>query len=589
MSDAELFPRVRSAVRVDAREPVHSVTLGDSDLQFKGVPNALLKDVISRFNGRASLESICAVYPDNVAPVVKLIASQMQERRMLLSSRRSKDSWDVEASPGAQSTWAYISDRVPDPTDAFRRWRGEPILVCGRGRSFRQAVAGLISAGAGQLRIGAEEPADRQELEARLALQAASDRGFRYDWVASAPEADAAMPFLRIVDGDLFDDAGDWAEAARSHRGPRILAGVSEGWGIVLRVPAAGEAARPLLPTPVVGRTVPVSDYALAVLGSMAAFQALNVVMMDRQAEQHALVPLSDKVLIRPDGGLYVSDPADPPAPVPEPGSAAQTVQDGVRSPHQRERERWIGSTSPFFAPTAPLLSWQDEMPLPAFPLAHRALSVLPGHGTRERVVIAWALWPSEITALALQRGLEALADELTGAGGHTVGLQLDDWSTSAFLSWAEARAPAELLGSSPWRLHYEDSDDVRFRTLVRLINLYLGAPPTIEISLDGRSGAPRADVRAGEFHRFALGSSALQAAVEALGRTLSGVQLGEAPGLAPRNPAGPILACPLGLAEEAALDPGRLGLAPRLLNSLGDVPIAGFVVGRYARADGDD
>lgn len=589
MSDSELYPRLRSAVRIDPREPVHSVALGDTDLQFKGVPNALLKDVVARFTGRHSLESICAVYPANVAPVVKLIASKMQERRMLLLARRSREIWEVEGPQGAQSTWAYMSDRVPDPTEAFRRWRGEPILVRGRGRGFRQAVAGLANAGAGHLRIAAESAADRDWLAPQLALHSVRDEGFAYAWVDPAGEADPVRLLIQVLDDALPTSPTDAQARALPPHVPRIVAGTAGGWGIVLRVRPGAAAEPPLLPPPPAGADSGASDYALAVLGSMAAFQALNAVMMDPQAGQAALIPLSDRVLIRPDGGLYVSDTPDSPAPAPaeEPGGPGGSVEDGVRSPHQRERERWVELTAPFFAATSPLLSWEDEMPLPTFPLAHRAIRLLPGHA-RERLVTRWAASPSEVTALTLKKGVGALADALTGQRGHVVGLTMEDWSRTAYLAWAEAGAPGALLRPSDRRLSYEDSEDVRFRTLVRLLNLYLGSPPDVEISLDGRSGAPRADVKAGGFHRFALGSSPLDAAVEALGRTLSGLQLGEAPAPAPPNlPAAP-LPCGLGLGQKAAFDAERLGLRPRLLDSLGGVAIAGFLVGRYAEAGGD-
>lgn len=587
MPEVELYPRLRAAVRVDANASVGSVALGDRDLQFRGVPNALLVDVLSRFNGRDTLANICAVYPKNVDPVVRLIASKMEERGMLLLSRDSRDRWDTRVPPAAQSTWTFLADRLADPAEAFRRWRREPIIVSGHGRGFGHAVIGLINTGAGSLRIGAEASADREELDLKLARHAQKDEEFSYVWTDVRSETGETALLLHIVDEDPFAHAGEWAVRALSHRGPRILAGVTAGWGVVLRLAAGGAVEPPFLPPAPSGSEVGVSDYATAVIGSMAAFQALNAVMTDEQAQTSAL--LSEKVFVRPDGGLYVSARAPAPALAPDVESAAGTVEDGPRSPHQRERERWIDATRPFFAAPAPLLAWEDEMALPTFPLAHRALSILPDHGDRARLLTRWAVLPSEVTALTLGTGVSALADTLTGEHGHAVGLSTEEWSKAAFLAWAESRAPGELIGSSERRLEYRDSDDVRFRTLVRLINLYCDAPPEIAISLDRASGAPRADVTAGAFRRHALGASVVDAAVEALGRALSGMQLGEPPRLFVERTPEPVLACRLAVSEKSVFDPERRKLAPLLLDRLGGVPVAGFVLGRYVPVGGDD
>ena len=588
MLDGRLYPRLRAAVHVDERQPHYRVTLGDDDLQFKGVPNALLKDVLARFSGREPLDAIRACYPEAIAPVVTLVASELQARRMLMLARSSQVAWDVEDSPFDGSIWNYVLDRVPDPVEAYRRWRTAPIIVSGHGRSFNQAVSGLLAAGAGHLRLGLDRPEDRREIENMLSDRTENEGRFRCEWIEVDDARHPDRPFVRVVDGDPFLQKGAWAARAGTFTGARVVAGVVGGAGLVMALPARGEPmATPTGKYPQSDEAM--SVYAYAVLGNLAAFQALNVIIADDGPERIEPLPLPTKIVVRPDGGLFVLDSADRPKSARVAAGMAELASDQARSPHQRDRELWLEISRPFFAQTAPVLMWEDEAPLPSFPLAHRALRIHPGHPALENTVASWAVWPSEITALTIRKALETIADRQGGASGHAVALDENGWAARAYLARAEAYAVPILPRSSPRMLRYDDSGDVRFRTLVRLTKLYFDEPAAIGISMDVRSGAPRADVHVAGFHRFALGGSPLQAAIEALGRTLSGFQLGEPPILARTAPAIPVAACHLGLTDEVAFRPERLGLVPQMLDRLADRPVEGFFVGRFKSTHGDD
>jgi hypothetical protein len=581
MIDGELFPRLRAGVHVDSAQPPFRVTLGDADLRFKGVPNALAADIVARFDGSRSLGHISADY-GKAAPVVALIAGEMCKRRMLLLARSSRATWEADPTLRATSSADYIADRVPDPAPAAARWRDNPIVVTGHGRSFVLALSGLVGAGAGELAIGADRAVDRAEIENRLTAAAEANEQCRHRWIEPGEAVDPAALVIRVVDGDVFDEEGDWATAMRSHAGPGIWAGVVRGAGVVAHVRAGEAPLKPLLPPTPADAPGLVTDYARAVIGSLAAFQALNATIADDETERYGLLPLSDMVVVRADGGIYAADASAPRGDVETPA-----LRDGVRSPFQIEREQWTAHARPFFAAPVPLLAWADDVPLPTFPLPHRGLRILPGHGAPDEIVTPWAVSPSEITARTIRAGLEALADRLTGEGGHAAARSREEWTVRAYLAWAEPLAPS-MPDTPPARhLTYDDAADVGFRTLVRLIGLYLGEPPVIAITIDPRSGAPRADVSLGGFHRFALGSSVLHAATEVLGRALSAYQLRQPPSLS--SATGPTLPCDLDLDEEVPFAPERLGLVPRMLDRIAGLPTEGIMLGRFRSADVGD
>lgn len=577
MLDGALYPRLRAAVRLDDRPAAPALTLGDTDVEFKGVPRALLADVIGRFSGRETLDAICARYPERATGVVRLIAAELLKRRMLLLSQSGRDGWPADP---AGPTWHYILDRVPNPVDAFARWCTEPVIVTGSGRSFAMAVTGLLDAGIGHLAIGPDDDASRQTVADRLTARANRDSGFVWRWLAPTDPIDPQAMIVRAVDEDPLVGDG-WPARTRRHTGRSVIAGTTRQGGMVTRTPEDWQA-RAAAP----GEAVPMSPYAFAVLGSMAAFQTLNATIAD-DAQTEGLLPLAGTTLIRPDGSFIG---ADAPAPAAldrsDAGDARRSGAATSRSPHRRERERWIAWAQPFFMAPTPLLAWADEASLSVFPLAHRALDVLPDEGGHRLAV--WAASPSEVTARTIRRGLETVADRIEGATGHAVAADMAEWSTRAYLAWAEAHAPSELLQPATWTLGYDDVDDVDFRTLARLVALYLGDAPSVGISLDGRSGAVRADVEAGGCRRFALGTSALSAAVEALGRALSAWQLGEPKQRARSVQPVAIVPCQLGLTEEVVFHPDRVALVAHRLDRLGDLPLRDFVVGRYRRIDGD-
>jgi hypothetical protein len=581
MIDGELFPRLRAGVHVDTAQPPFRVTLGDADLWFKGVPDPLVASIVARFDGARSLDHISADY-GKAAPVVALIAAEMRKRRMLLLARSSRTGWEPDLMLRATSSVDYIADRVADPAPAAARWRDNPIVVTGHGRSFVLALSGLVDAGAGDLAIGADRAADRMEIENRLTAAAHAGAQCRHRWIEPDEVIDPETLVVRVVDGDVFDEGGDWATATRSHAGPGIWAGVVRGAGVVARVRAGKAPSKPLLPPTPADAPGLVTDYARAVIGSLAAFQALNATIADDETERYGLLPLSDIVVVRADGGMYAADAGAPRGDVQAPAPGVS-----VRSPFQIEREQWTALARPFLAAPAPLLAWADDLPLPTFPLPHRGLHILPGHGSPDQIVTPWAVSPSEITARTIRVGLEALADRLTGESGHTAAQSKEEWTVRAYLAWAEPLAPSIPDTAPARRLTYDDSADVGFRTLVRLIGLYLDEPPVIAIAVDPRSGAPRADVSVGSFHRFALGSSVLHATVEALGRTLSAYQLRQPPSLS--SATGIVLPCDLDLDTEVQFEPERLGLAPKMLDRIAGLPTEGIMLGRFRSADSGD
>ncbi|MDV3456056.1 hypothetical protein RZN05_03610 [Sphingomonas sp. HF-S4] len=545
MIEGHLFPRVRAGVHVDAVPPCR-VMLGDTDLRFKGVPDALVRNIIARFDGRLSLDELRADY-GRAAPVVALIATEMRKRRMLLLAEASRDTWETASELIATPSRAYIEDRAADPATAAARWRSDPILVSGQGPSFVMAVSALADAGAGELMIGANDADERAEIEHLLA-----GTHCRHRFVDAAKRS-AATLHVRVIDGDVYEDA-----VARDAGGPRILAGIVRGAGVVARARAGEVPVRPLLP---VGSAEAVSGYARTVIGNLAAFQALDAIIAGE-------VPLAGVMVVRADGGLYAADPG--------PG-AAPSLDDRIRSPFQSEREQWVAIARPFLAAPAPLLGWADEAALPSFPIAHRGLRILP----EGALVTAWAASPSEVTTRAIRAALEALADRLTGSAGHAAGRSQEEWAERAYIAWAERQAPVAADPPASRRLRYDDDDDIAFRTLVRLTSLYLGEQPAIAIGIDPGSGLPRADVAAGGFRRFALGRSALHAAIEALGRILSALQLDQ-PSTLPASSSLAILPCDLDLRQEVALRPEQCGLVPEMLDELGGLPVDGFVLGRF-------
>lgn len=545
MIEGYLFPRLRAGVHVDATPPCR-VMLGDTDLRFKGVPDALVRNIIARFDGRLSLDALRADY-GRAAPVVALIATEMRKRRMLLLAEASRDTWETASELIATPSRAFIEDQAADPATAAARWRSDPILVSGQGRSFVMAVSALADAGAGELMIDSEDADERAQIEHLLA-----GAQCRHRFVDPAHAHDTRL-HVRIIDGDVFEDA-----AARDAGGPRILAGIAQGSGVVARARAGEVPVRPLLP---VGSAEAVSGHARTVIGNLAAFQALDAIIAGE-------VPLADLLVVRADGGLYAADPG--------PGTAP-SLDDRIRSPFQSEREQWVAIARPFLAAPAPLLEWADEVALPSFPIAHRGLRVLP----EGALVTAWAASPSEVTTRTIRAALEALADRLTGSVGHAVGRSQEEWAERAYIAWAERQAPVAADPPASRRLRYDDDDDIAFRTLVRLTRLYLGEQPEIAIGIDPGSGLPRADVAAGGFRRFALGRSVLHAAIEALGRTLSAFQLDKPPTL-PASPNPAILPCELDLRQEVAPRPEQCGLVPEMLDELGGLPVDGFVLGRF-------
>lgn len=581
MIDGELFPRLRAGVHVNATQPPFRVTLGDAELRFKGVPDTLVASIVARFDGARALDHISADY-GKAAPVVTLIAAEMRKRRMLLLARSSRATWEADPMLRATSSADYIADRVPDPAPAAARWRDNPIVVTGHGRSFVLALSGLVGAGAGELLIGADRAVDRAEIENRLTAAAEANEQCRHRWIDPGEVVDPETLVVRVLDGDVFDEGGDWATAMRSHGGPGIWAGVVRGAGVVVRVRAGEAPVKPLLPPTPADAPGLVTDYACAVIGSLAAFQALNATIADDETERYGLLPLSDIVVVRADGGMYAAD-----AGVPRGDVEPQTPDESIRSPFQIEREQWTALARPFLAAPAPLIAWADDVSLPTFPLPHRGLRILPGHGSPDQIVTPWAVSPSEITARTIRAGLEALADRLTGQSGHAAAQSREEWTVRAYLAWAEPLAPS-LPDTPPARhLIYDDAADVGFRTLVRLIGLYLGEPPIIAIAIDPRSGAPRADVSAAGFHRFALGSSVLNAATEALGRALSAYQLRQPPSL--WSATGTTLRCDLDLDKEVQFEPERLRLVPKMLDRIAGLPTEGILLGRFQPVDAGD
>ena len=585
MLDGRLHPRTRSALRFDDRPSVAAVVMGDIDLQFRGVPRALLADIVAQFTGRDTLDAICARYPEPATRIVRLVASEMRTRGMLLMSTNGRDAWPGEDElPLGGTTWRYVLDRVADPVEAWRRWRTDLVIVTGRGMSFATMFVGLLDAGIGRLGIGPDVLTDRADLIDRLAEQAGFDGAFAWHWWEPGAPIDPAAVLVRVTDDDALARDG-WAERIRSHPGRRVIAGVTGPGGVVVRMTKGGSARVSMDDPATCGTTM--SRYALTVLGNMAAFQTLNVVVAGEQAAGEALLPLGETMRINPDGGFAAVDPvtaitgndhADR-----HPAGAEIAV-----SPHQREREHWIAMSRPFFDGSEPLLAWDDDAPLPVFPLPHRALLIVPGDEENRERVVTWAVSPSEVTARTLRRGLESLADRLEETAGHAVGVDNDAWRARAYVAWAEAHAPTRIVETPSWQLLYEDVGDIEFRTLVRLIGLYLGDIPHVGISLDAQSGMARADAAAGAFRRFALGTSPLGAAVEALGRVLSAFQLGEAPGADPHMPPGQAVACHLALAERGSVQPERFGLVAHMLDRLGGIPVRDFLVGRFRPGDGD-
>ncbi|WP_140872888.1 hypothetical protein [Sphingomonas oligophenolica] len=409
MLDGALYPRLRAAVRLDDRPAAPALTLGDTDVEFRGVPRALLADVIGRFSGRETLDAICARYPERATSVVRLIAAELLTRRMLLLAQSGRDSWPADP---AGTTWRYILDRVPNPVEAFGRWRTEPVVVTGRGRSFAMAVAGMLDAGVGSLAIGPDDDASRLNLADRLTAQADCDSGFAWRWIAPTDPIDPQAVMVRAVDDDPI--AGDgWAAPVCRHAGRSVIAGTTRRGGMVTRAPEDWQARD------ATGDTAPMSPYAFAVLGSMAAFQALNATIAD-DAQPAGLLPLSGATLIRPDGSFVGADASPMLVLAPsEDGDARRSGSAPARSPRQRERERWIAWSQPFFMAHTPLLAWADEASLSVFPLAHRALDVLPDEGGPRLAV--WAASPSEVTVRAIRRGLEAAADQVEGTTCHAV------------------------------------------------------------------------------------------------------------------------------------------------------------------------
>ena len=573
MLDGGLHPRVRAALRLDTRAGGAAVTMGDTDLQFRGVPRALLADVVGRFTGHHTLDAVCGHYPGPVTRVIQLVATEMQVHGMLLLSREHCDEWPNEdALARGAATWRYVLDRVADPLAAWRRWRSDPVAVYGGGVSFAAAVGGLLDTGVGRLWIGPDTTADRDAVAGQFAEHAGCDGDFEWRWLDADDAVDPAALIVRVGDRPLADGSED----GRTHTGRRVIAGTTGRGGTVWRLAVSdgmpslsGPADRP-----------PLSHYALSVLGNMAAFQSLNTVLAEESTAGGALLPFGATVHIHPDGRFEAAATA-PPKPIVG-GAFVRAASAGPASPQQRYRERWIRVTRPFMAGTSPLLAWDDETPLPVFPLPHRALMIVSGEGDRPVRTVMWAVSPSDVTARALRHGLEALADYLEGVGGHAAATDEEEWRTRAYLAWAQAQAPVRLARWPTWRLDYDDTDDVEFRTLVRLVGLYLGESPRVGISLDPRSGLARADAAAGGHERFALATSPLAAAICALGALLSAYQLG-APPLADPAPATDAAAvCHLALTETVSVRPERLGLVPHMLGALNDVPLQDLLIGRF-------
>lgn len=573
MLDGNLRPRVRAALRVDPRAGGGAVTMGDSDLQFRGVPMALLKDLVARFDGHQTLTSICHHYPEPVTRVVHLVAKEMQARGMLLLSREHTAEWPHEnALPRGAATWRYVRDRVADPLAAWQRWRRDPIAVYGHGVSFAAAVGGLLDAGVGRLWVDPGSTVDREAVAALLTKHARCDDDFQWRWLDARNDAEPISLIVHVADEPLSDLPDLFTESV----GRRVLAVTTAQGGTVWCL-AAGSLT-PSSPTPISDHTL--TRFGLSVLGSMAAFQALNMILVGEAFGEQTLLPLSSATSILPDGRFEVVT-SNIPKPVTA-GVFVRAASVGSVLPQQRERERWASALQPLMGGTSPLLVWDDTTPLSVFPLAHRAMTITSREGDKPIRSIMWAVLPKDVTARTLRHGIETLADRLHGGIGHAAAFDDEEWRTRAYLAWAQARAPTRLLEWPAWLLEYDATQDVEFRTLVRLVRLYLGEEPRVGLSLDPASGLPRADAAAGNFERFALGTSPLAAAIEALGALLSAYQIDASPLLATVPLVGTAMPCHLTLTETVQVYPERVGLVPRMLDTLNDITLHDLLIGRF-------
>lgn len=578
--NTNLHPRTRAAVRLDDRAEVSAVSMGDVDLQFRGVPPTLLASIVAHFTGRETLGSICRRYPEPVAGVIQLVATEMRARNMLLLSPEGREAWPEEdALPRGAATWRYILDRIPDPAAAWRRWRCNPVIVSGQGLSFATAVAGMLDAGIGQIWIDPSGIKDQARIAAQLAEH--SDRDADFVWRYLDPdEVIGSTVMVHVVDGSL---AAEGDKHFRPHASGRIIAGKVGSGGLVVSR-ASGDASTFV---PDDAGKVFMSRYALEVLGNMAAFQALNLILAGDDAAAGALLPFGSAMRVHPDGQFEAVGPTRA-ASTNDGKQAAQATPASTASPQQRERERWSKFAAPFMAEPSPLLAWDNDTPLSVFPLPHRAMTIKPADGDRPVRIVTWAVSPIDVTSHAIRRGIEQLADFLQGARGHAAAADEEEWCSRAYIAWAQSKASVRLTHPPERQLRYDDVVDVEFRTLVRLAGLYLGETPRVYISTDLRSGLARADVVAGKFERFALGASPLKAAVTALGAMLSAHQLGDSSVSNNSPPAEDVTACHLAVTETVSIHPERLGLVPRMLDALNNVRLGNLLIGRFSLGPDD-
>ena len=506
---------------------------GQRNFLFKGrglFP--LVTRIVSLLDGTRTVADLETIVPEKVHNLLELLLGELEQSRMI---HMVVDSIEPPL-PGAvealyAGTIGFLKDQTPHWATVFRRWRETRIVAAGAGLSYRVLVRNLMRSGARNLVLALDQPddpsADRAAIDASVAEAKSRDSEIRADWAdpAQVDAAGADTRLLYVSDSVPLGDDSLFRRLTASDR-PNILAGgVYRGAALV--GPQSGEGLS-LLPTwdriapQLAGPPYPRA--ALAILGSVVAFEALKSFGLDEFAEPERRDWLRRHCHhVRPDTAIEIHKllpQPSAPAADPEPADAAGPRPDD----------------EPLFDPVAGCLQWQDFAGA-EFPLPHRAIRILPDSngGPDSSPVTQWALTPQEIDERVTARALETLAELASpapAAAGSAFSPVLADrdegvWRREARAN-AVARHPEFLSKARPVRIDAESVADQDARMLIRLVRLYTGDLPLLWLLGGGAVSVACVRVKDGLFR--AAAASPGKAIVEALGDALSTLQMGRRP-----------------------------------------------------------
>jgi hypothetical protein len=446
----------------------------------------LIGKIVQLMDAGHTVDEIRHGLPEKLRDVFEHVLSALLSHGMLLEGAAE----DARAAvpPYALQFYRYLEDNLSS-TDCARRfalWRGQTVLVAGRGYSLKAALNVLVESAVGSVCVASPAGLGQERAELNdVLLRHGRVEGRDYRWLPKHGNLPWPSCDLLLYVADDFDAAlaQRCAFHSQATEAACLLAGCRGGHAFVLppgpMSPDALDANLHLLPAaPAAEEGGAHSPASLSLMGCVAAHSALrHHFEIRREALARHIVTVSPWLeVVEHALVLSVAAPEAPAIPV-----SIQLPPDRPLSAYELLRL----AAAPWFDPLLGRFKTDVGKTLRQIPLFHEAISVRFPAATASapalRLAIGWGLNAEEAGRRALADAFRICAEaELPGAS-LDVGFEFDEWHAAALASAIVRSAAfgtqAQTVGFDPAAL-----SGARARLLIKLLRLYQPQPLRIRM-----------------------------------------------------------------------------------------------------------